>query len=201
MTAVLEQSLGVDASTTREFTDMRWGVGVWTGAPGEAKRDAVYFRARLYDALGLVDAAIYQLELTTAPAALEGANYDPGLWDEVKHSVEEERWQQVASAAVIYLEDKVRRWAGTPLDPNGKKLVGHALLVRALSPDGPLVLGSQPNETEGWRNLGTGLTAAVSNVVRHGIDDRPDGRRYALGVLGLVSLLLTQIRYEHPDAQ
>jgi len=32
------------------------------------------------------------------PDALECGNYDSGLWAEVKRSVEEERWQQVASA-------------------------------------------------------------------------------------------------------
>ena len=130
---------------------------------------------------------------------MEGASYDSGLWDHVKHSVEEERWEQVASAAAIYVEDKVRRWAGNPLNRDGGKLVGQALFVKALSAGGPLALGAQANETEGWRNLGTGMVAAISNVDRHGIQDRPDAKQYALGALGLASLQLTQIRHEHPD--
>ena len=42
----------------------------------------------------------------------------------------------------------------------------HALLVKALSPDGPLALGSQPNESEGWRNLGApaGATRASRGI-------------------------------------
>lgn len=65
---------------------------------------------------------------------------------------------------------------------------------------GPPALGDQTNETDGWRNLGQGLVAALGNVDRHGIQERSDAKQYAIGVLGLASPLLTQIRYEHPVA-
>jgi hypothetical protein len=39
----------------------------------------------------------------------------------------------------------------------------------------------------------------VGNVDRHRIQRRPDQRPYVMGVLGLGSLLLTQVRREHPD--
>ena len=197
--AVLERSLGTDSSTVQQFTKLRYHPGIWTGAPGEAERDRQFFAGRVDDAIALIDAAIYELDLSIGAPAVEGGSYDAGLWDHVKHSVEEERWEQVASAAVIYVEDKVRRWSGTPLDKQGKKLVGQALFATALSPAGSLALGSQSNETEGWRSLGTGLVAALGNVDRHGIQERPDAKQYALGVLGLASLLLTQIKFEHAD--
>jgi len=197
--AVLERTLGTDSSTVQQFKELRYDIGIWSGAPGEAEQDARYFRERVQDAAALIGAAIYELELSTGAPAVEGGSYDSGLWDHVKHSVEEERWEQVASAAAIYVEDKVRRWAGNPLNRDGGKLVGQALFVKALSAGGPLALGAQANETEGWRNLGTGMVAAISNVDRHGIQDRPDAKQYALGALGLASLLLTQIRHEHPD--
>jgi hypothetical protein len=38
---------------------------------------------------------------------------------------------------------------------------------------------------------------AVRNVATHRIDLRDDAKRYAMGVLGAGSLLLTQLRYEH----
>ena len=47
--------------------------------------------------------------------------------------------------------------------------------------------------------LGMGFAQALSNVDRHHIQDRDDARRYAIGVLGLGSLLLTQLRHEHAD--
>jgi hypothetical protein len=152
--AVLERTLGADSSTVQQFKELRYDIGIWSGAPGEAEQDARYFRERVQDAAALIGAAIYELELSAGAPAVEGGSYDSGLWDHVKHSVEEERWEQVASAAAIYVEDKVRRWAGNPLNKDGGRLVGQALFVKALSAGGPLALGAQANETEGWRNLG-----------------------------------------------
>ncbi|WP_257021594.1 TIGR02391 family protein [Microbacterium sp. AK009] len=198
--AVLERSLGADSSTVQQFKKLSYHVGFYSGAPGEAEKDARYFRGRVQDAAGLIEAAIYELELSVGAPAIEGGSYDSGLWDHVKHSVEEERWEQVASAAAIYVEDKVRRWAGNPTNQDGGKLIGQTLFAKAFGPGGVLALGSQRNETEGWRSLGTGMVAAISNVDRHNIQERADAKQYALGVLGLASLLLIQIRYEHADA-
>ncbi|WP_052307936.1 TIGR02391 family protein [Nakamurella multipartita] len=197
---VLDRSLGHEASTTKEFRELRYFVGVWSGAIGEAERDAQYFRGRVHDAMALIEAAIYELEVGLHDETIDSGSFDAGLWDHVKHNVEEERWDQVASAAVIYTEDKVRRWSCSPTDRQGRKVTGKDLFVRALAADGPLPLGSQPNEQDGWRNLGTGLVAALGNVDRHNIQERDDLRRYAMGVVGLASLLLTQIRYQHPGA-
>jgi hypothetical protein len=44
-----------------------------------------------------------------------------------------------------------------------------------------------------------GFAQAMGNVDRHRIQQRQDARRYAIGVFGLGSLLLTQLRYEHSD--
>jgi Protein of unknown function (Hypoth_ymh) len=196
--AVLTGSLGTESSTVQQFTSLSYSIGIYTGAAGEAERDALYFRGKVHDAVALIDAAIYELDLSIGAPAAQGTSYDAGLWDHVKHSVEEERWEQVASAAAIYVEDKVRRWAGDPINKDGGRLVGQALFVKAFSNAGPLVLGTQANESEGWRNLGTGMVAAISNVDRHSIQERPDAKQYALGVLGLASLLLTQIKHTHP---
>lgn len=62
--AVMRSALGEDSATLREYRDVRYSVGVWTGAPGEDQRDAQYFAARVGDAVGLIDAAIYELGLT-----------------------------------------------------------------------------------------------------------------------------------------
>lgn len=197
--STIGHALGEDSSILKEFRDVSYYIGVYSGAPGEAEEDARYFRAAVQEATGLIDAAIYALDLQSDTRAAQPSAYDAELWGHVKHSVEEQRWEQVASAAVIFTEDKVRRWAGRHVAVSGKSLFGQALFGKALGADGPLALGKQTNETEGWRNLGLGLVAAIGNVDRHHIQARDDAQQYALGVLGLASLLLTQIRHEHPD--
>lgn len=197
--AVMAAALGSDSATLAKFHDLRYTVGIWTDAPGEDARDAQFFRGRVEEAAALLEAAIYEIELMGADEGLEGINYDVGLWQHVRHSVEEERWEQVASQCAIYVEDKVRRWAGRPIDGKGQTLVGQGLFAHALADDGPLVLGAQASERQGWKSLGLGLVGALGNVDRHNVQERPDARQYAIGVLGLASLLLTQLKREHPD--
>jgi predicted nucleotide-binding protein len=61
--AVMENSLGKDSAILHEFTELRYTIGIWAGGADEAQRDAEYFAKRVKDAAGLIDAAIYQLEL------------------------------------------------------------------------------------------------------------------------------------------
>ena len=50
---------------------------------------------------------------------------------------------------------------------------------------------------DGWRFFAQGIAQALRNVDTHRIQERPDLKRYALGVVGACSLLLTQMRFEH----
>jgi hypothetical protein len=197
--AVMTAALPPESATLAKFSNVRYSVGIWSGAPGEAERDARFFAGRVRDAVALIDAAIYELGLL-AEDDVDATAFDTELWLHVRHSVDEGRWEQVASAAATFVEDKVRRWSGNPQDDKGNKMFGQPLFAQAFADGGPLRLGSQANEVSGWRNLAIGFTAALGNVDRHNIQERADLRLYALGVLGLASLLLTQIRYEHPDA-
>jgi predicted nucleotide-binding protein len=61
--ALLRASLGNDSETLRQFRDLRYYIGVWSGAPGEAEQDAEYFASQVDRAAGLIEAAIYQLDL------------------------------------------------------------------------------------------------------------------------------------------
>ena len=63
----MQEGLGPDSQTLREFQQLRYSLGFWSGAPGEAQRDAQYFAKRTKDAAALIDAAIYQLELEGWP--------------------------------------------------------------------------------------------------------------------------------------
>jgi len=197
---VMSRSLGNESEILFKFRSMRYLPSSYYLTPEGEAGAAKYFSDRVRDAVALIEAAIFELNLGSEEN-VDSTNYDDELWQHIQHSVEEERWEQVASAAVIFVEHKVRRWAGGSLSDKNEKLVGKALFAKAFGEGGPLALGSQPNETQGWQSLGMGFAAALGNVDRHNIQDhRPDLKQYSLGVLGLASLLLTQIRYTHPDA-
>jgi predicted nucleotide-binding protein len=70
--AILAASLGKDAPVLEKFKNVSYWIGIYTGAPGEAERDAAYFANAVSEAVGLIDAAIFELELTEPePVALE----------------------------------------------------------------------------------------------------------------------------------
>jgi hypothetical protein len=64
---------------------------------------------------------------------------------------------------------------------------------------GEFPLGQTQGEREGWHQFARGFAAALRNVDTHRIQDRDDLKRYALGVLGAASLLLTQLRHKHEN--
>lgn len=148
-----------------------------------------------------IEAALYRLRLeedskTQTPSATD---YDPDLWAHVSTLVEHEEWDKVPAEACIFLEHRIRTWVGNPAGKDGSILYGQPLMALAFGDDGPIRLGTQSNEIRGWRNLAIGFTQAISNVARHRTSERDDARQYAIGVLGLASLLLIQARYEHCD--
>jgi hypothetical protein len=196
---VMKAALGENSETLVKFSSVSYSYFTLQEGAEEDRRARLFFAERVAEAMGLIEAAIYELRLRTANE-IDPDNYDRDLWRHVQHSVEEERWDQVASAAATFVEDKVRRWAGNPPSESNGVLVGQALFAKVLAEGGTLALGSQIAETMGWRNLGMGFAAALSNVDRHRIQDRTDLKQYAIGVLGLASLILTQIRYTHPGA-
>lgn len=60
---VMRQVLGDKSTTLDRFTNHRYTVGLWTGAPGEAEDDLRYFASQVTRAAALIDAAIYEVEL------------------------------------------------------------------------------------------------------------------------------------------
>lgn len=76
--AVLTRSLGPDAGVVQEFRKLRYHVGIWTGAPGEAEADARYLAARVDDAASLIEAAIYELGLLGTDDRLPSADPSTG---------------------------------------------------------------------------------------------------------------------------
>ena len=58
-------------------------------------------------------------------------------------------------------------------------------------------MGLTAGEEQGWQFLAQGIAQALRNADTHRIQERPDHKRYTMGVVGACSLLLTQMRYLH----
>lgn len=193
---VLVRSLGESHDLVRRFDAVSYYSGfAWEGKPDHLDRE--YFLQAIGEAVGLIDAAVYELELEGGDEPVDEHAYDPELWAHVKQQVEDADWGKVASQTAIFVENHIRTWANSPKDRNGNELVGKNLYLKVFDDSSDYRLGAQAGEREGWRYLGMGFAQALSNVDRHRIQNRDDAKRYALGVLGLGSLLLTQMRFEH----
>jgi hypothetical protein len=119
--------------------------------------------------------------------------YDAELWEHVHQLVTSEQWEKVASQSMIFLKDRLRKWSGQSETEYGTTLVANVLKADG----GDFPLGQTDNEKRGWQSFGFGLVGAVGDVAGHRLDVRGDAKRYALGVLGSVSLLITELRNTH----
>lgn len=195
--SVLERSLGKDSHILSAFSGVRYGLMALFGSETTADWHAA-FRDGLDRAVGYIDAALYELRLMGGEGeVLEEHAFDRDLWEHVKGLVADEDWGKVASQVAIFVESHVRTWTGDPKSSKGEDLVGKGLWAHVLADESDFRLGARAGEREGWRFLGMGFAQALSNVDRHHVTKREDAKRYAVGVLGLGSLLLTQLRHEH----
>jgi hypothetical protein len=192
--SVLALSLGESSHIVQEFDGIWFTVGVYYD--GQPESDFAEARTGGHEsALGYIESAIYELGLIGGEQdVVQAESYDAGLWEHVRRLVESQDWNNLSASVAIYVEDRVRTWADLP-----NTLVGHGLYARAFANDGALRLGISAGEWEGWKQLAMGLAQGVGNANRHRVEARADARKYGLGVLGLGSLLLTQIRWEHPN--
>jgi Protein of unknown function (Hypoth_ymh) len=148
-------------------------------------------------AVALLDAVIFEVEVADEDEGQEKTllSFDEELWASVGYLAEVERWEHLVTQAVVFFEDWTRKRASLP-----NATIGDALASAAYKPGGPLALGAGGNasEGEGWLLMAKGLVMAVRNVAGHRIEQRADGRTYAFGVLGTISLLMTQVKFEYP---
>ncbi len=118
---------------------------------------------------------------------------DPDLWEHVSHLVETRQWRHVAGQTAIFVEDQLRAFGRRPIGE-----VGVQLMTEMFHPErGAFPLGATPSEREGWHKLAMGFAQALRNVDTHRQQTRSDMRRYAVGVIGAGSLLLTQLHYQY----
>jgi hypothetical protein len=188
--SVLAGALGEEHHITAEFVSMSWTPGIYMSGDREAFPSA--FRAAMPRALGLFDAAIFELEHLSAMAASDTAGFDPELWEHVGGDALAEEWGKVASQTSIFTEDRIRKWAG-----RSPEEVGEKLMTAVFGDRGEYRLGLTDGEKQGWHRLAMGISMALRNADAHRIQSRADHKRYAMGVLGASSLLLTQMRFEH----
>jgi len=184
--------LGESHHITTSFIENRWTPSALGG--GDVR--AAYwqsFNSGMSRALGLLDAAMAEVELLAEDGPIaDETGIDLELWEHVAPEVQSESWGKVASQAVIFTEDRIRKWTARPNSEVGKELA-----IAVLGKSGLYQMGLTEGERQGWQLLAQGLAQAVRNVDAHRIQERPDHKRYAMGVLGTCSLLLTQLRYEH----
>ncbi|MFI1354868.1 TIGR02391 family protein [Streptomyces sp. NPDC020898] len=197
--SVLTRSLGADHHLTQGFAKNRYSLSVASSDTPQSQWDKA-FLGGVNRATGIIDAAIFELQQAgTSDDAVDETAFDPDLWAHVQTHVQNEDWSAVASQTAIFVEDRVRQWCGDPKGKDGQTLVGKGLFAKVFANDGQFRLGKEAGEWEGWRGLGMGFAQALGNVDRHNIQKRTDAKRYAFGVLGLGSLILTQLRYQHAE--
>jgi hypothetical protein len=120
---------------------------------------------------------------------------DPELWRHVGTLIGAGDWDKVVREATVFFEDWVRTKTGSPASA-----IGGDLMSQTFKPGGPLALGTgHTSEAEGWHKLARGLSEAVRNPTGHRIlRGQRNAQRYAMGVVGTVTLLLAQVRAEYP---
>jgi hypothetical protein len=142
----------------------------------------------LAEGLGLIP-------IESSQGAPDRSFVDDELWAQVAHLVRGREWAQVASQTAIFVENRVRELANRPLDE-----IGDRLMKTVFDPDGDVFpLGETGGERQGWHRFAMGFTLALRKVDTHRIQNRSDLKRYAFGVLGSGSLLLTQLRHQCAD--
>lgn len=189
--STLTRALGEKHHITQRFIKTKWTPSMYT--IGDTEIFTQTFRATVPEVQGILAAAIAEVELLAeeGPVADE-AGIDHELWEHVAPEVLSQAWGKAAREAVIFTEDRNRRWAGRPVTEVGKDLA-----VAIFGTNGEYRMGLADGEKQGWQFLAQGIAQALRNADTHRIQNRVDHRRYAMGVIGACSLLLTQMRYEH----
>ena len=188
MYAVIADVVGAKSAVAIRFSGLPW-------TPRVTLTSTAPLRKAKEEASEIIRTLRWELDRRApAPNPIDDSAIDPELWSHVRVLVEAQEWDKVALNASVFLEDKLRRWAQVPASVKGSTDVFKMALAQ-----GKFRLGGQESEQQGWQQLATGFAMALRNRSGHRIDPRGDSKRYAVGVLGLASLLLTEIRYVYGD--
>lgn len=154
--SVLTRALGESHHITQRFIAIKWTPSVY--ALGDTAAFTGTFRATVPEAQGVIDAAIAELELLAeeVPVADE-SGVDAELWEHIAPEVAAEAWGKVASQAVIFTEDRIRRWAGRPASE-----VGRDLAVAVFGKSAQFQMGQTEGENQGWQLYAQGIVQACA---------------------------------------
>jgi hypothetical protein len=205
LTTLIEEILQPYSAVSIRFANLSWDAGarsprrqlesggpvsMWSGP------DVAAFQQAKQTAGEIIQSLRWELDrLPSVTHPLSEATIDPELWDHVRVVVEAGDWDKVGREAAVFVESKLRDWADLP-----SSVKGSADVFKAALGTGKFVLGGQqPSENQGWQQLGTGFAMALRNRSGHRVETRGDAKRYALGVLGTASLLLTELRHDYGD--
>jgi hypothetical protein len=125
---VIRRGLGENSEHLSRFSEIHYGLLVFSAdTPASAWNNA--FIRGLNQALGVIDAAIYDLSLSVSSATepVDEHAFDPELWARVKREVEEKEWDKIPALVEVFVEDRFRAWAGDPRGRDGNTLVGKGL--------------------------------------------------------------------------
>jgi uncharacterized protein Ymh len=163
--SVLTRALGESHHITERFVETRWTPWAYTAGDRTAFENA--FRATIPIAQGILNAAIAELELLAdeVPVADE-SGIDAELWEHIGPEIQTEAWGKVASQAVIFTEDRIRKWAGRPVGEVGKDLA-----VAIFGKSGQFQMGQTDSEMQGWQLFAQGMAQALRNVDAHRIQN------------------------------
>jgi hypothetical protein len=200
LTTLIGEIVGPNDAIATRLANLSWRSRVFNYHAGASSRwsseDMRAFDAAKRTATDIIDTLLWhldRLQATSAPFA--DATIDPELWAHVQGLVDAGDWEKVAREAAVFVEHKLRLWAAVPPSVTGSVNV----FKMAIGAAGFELAKGTPSEQQGWQQLATGFALALRNVSGHRISDRNDAARYSLGVLGLASLLLTQVRHEYGD--
>lgn len=109
--SVLTKTLGESHHITQSFVKLHWSISFYAGNDhADRLANQQTFAEASQEALGLLDAAIFELEqLQQSMEIAEDAGLDAELWDHVKGHVVAEEWTKVASQTAIFTEDRIRK--------------------------------------------------------------------------------------------
>jgi hypothetical protein len=208
--ALINEILDPNHALAIRLTGIRWDAGVSsTGRPVETlgpqsiwnPADNAAFRKAKERARGIIQSLRWELDrLPPTIDPFSDATVDPELWAHVRGLVDAGDWEKVTREAAVFVETKLRQWASVPASVTGSVNVFKAAIATTPGSDGfVLGKGGQASEQDGWRQLAVGFALALRNPSGHHVKNRTDAKRYAIGVLGMASLLLTEVRYEYGD--
>lgn len=204
MNKVISEVVGPNSALAIKFNGLMWGerstsvarqrlnsFGGTLSSTGNAS-SAIFITAKRTSA-EIISTLIWEVNHSQNNGiSLDDGNIDVELWEYVSALFESQEWDKVALNAAVFVEDKLRTWANISSDVKGSTEV-----FKMAVGQGKLQLGDNQSEQQGWQQLAVGFALALRNPSGHRIKEREDVKKYAFGVLGIASLLLTEIRHVH----